>query len=85
MKEWLPARKRLEERLETARARYAQQSGKAAVTGLLKGKNVRKAWEALPLAKQRQVLRAMLRDVIIMPGKPGCRFNPDRVVLHWSQ
>lgn len=52
----------------------------ASVIGAL---DVPRAWEALPLASKKQVIRSLM-DVTLLPAGKGTRFNPEHVKIEWK-
>lgn len=40
------------------------------------------AWQALPLAGRKQIIRALM-TVTILPAGKGTRFSPDHIRIHW--
>jgi DNA invertase Pin-like site-specific DNA recombinase len=80
-REWLAARKPLEERLARARRTVDANNGTAALAPF-RGADVRQTWEKLDVDRQRAVLDALIDRIVINPAtKPV--FDPDRVDVVW--
>lgn len=78
------ATERLRGRLEAAEATMARLGGDSPLTGLLSGDDVRAQWAALPLDRQRAVVKALMRTVRIMPRGKGVRdMKPEHVQIDW--
>jgi DNA invertase Pin-like site-specific DNA recombinase len=80
-REWLAARKPLEERLARAR-RAAETTNGAASLAVFRGVNVRVAWDKLGVERKRVVLDALIERVTINPATRRT-FDPDRVDVVW--
>lgn len=85
MKEWVTARRTIQQRLDNATHTLADHiTGTAAITPFTKPGALRKRWPALPLAEQQAVLHALINHITIAPGVRGRnRFDPDRVTIDW--
>jgi DNA invertase Pin-like site-specific DNA recombinase len=82
-REWLAARKPLEERLARARRAFDATNGTAALAPF-RGTDVRSAWDRLDIDRRRAVLDALIDRVTIGPSpKPG-QFTSDRVDVVWT-
>ncbi|HWS45965.1 MAG TPA: recombinase family protein [Acidimicrobiia bacterium] len=81
-REWLAARKPLEDRLAKARRAVDATNGTAALEPF-RGGDVRVAWERLDVDRQRAVLDALIERVLIRPATMLGRFSPDRVDVVW--
>ena len=44
---------------------------------------LREVWPAFTHDQQRQVLRRLIRRVVVQPIKAGNHFHPERVTIHW--
>jgi DNA invertase Pin-like site-specific DNA recombinase len=84
--EWLAARGPIEERLRQGKAALARSNGTSAVAEYVgHGSALRDSWAGLPLSRQRAILRAVLEDVTIAPGRRGYnRFDSERVEPIWK-
>jgi DNA invertase Pin-like site-specific DNA recombinase len=80
-REWLSARKPLEERLARARRAVDATSGTAAL-GAFRDTDVRDTWERLDVDRRRAVLSALVDRIVINPAKRPV-FDPDRVDVVW--
>jgi DNA invertase Pin-like site-specific DNA recombinase len=81
-REWLAARKPLEERLARARRIVDATNGTAALAAF-RGTDVRVAWDKLDLDRKRAVLDALIDRIVINPAtKPV--FDADRVDVVWT-
>jgi DNA invertase Pin-like site-specific DNA recombinase len=81
-REWLAARKPLDERLARARRTLDATNGTAALAPF-HGTDVRETWDKLDVDRQRAVLSALIDRVVVRPAtKPGT-FTPDRVDVVW--
>jgi DNA invertase Pin-like site-specific DNA recombinase len=81
-REWLAARKPLEERLARARKVVDAESGTAALTPF-RGRDVRQAWEELDIDRRRAVLGALIDRVVVNPAIVPGKFSRDRVDVVW--
>jgi site-specific DNA recombinase len=85
MREWMTARKPIEQRLSTAQRQLAQVTQTSALVGLVgNGEQLRGAWSTLNLSRQHEIVRNVLDHAVIAPGTPGTReLDPSRVGLVW--
>jgi hypothetical protein len=81
-REWLAARKPLEERRDRARRDIDHTNGTAALAQF-RGTDVRARWEQLDVDRKRAVLDALVDRVTVLPSTTPGRFNPDRVEVEW--
>jgi hypothetical protein len=81
-REWLAARKPLEERLARARRTMDATNGTAALAPF-RGVDVHKAWDKLGVDRRRAVLEALIDRVVVGPATTPGRFSPDRVDVVW--
>ncbi|MGN6169713.1 MAG: recombinase family protein [Solirubrobacteraceae bacterium] len=85
LREWLVAREPLQQQLDVARRRSAQ-DGQVEVLAEYVGRSgtLRKRWPDLGFDRQRAILAAVLAEVLVRPGRPGFnRFDPNRFELVW--
>jgi site-specific DNA recombinase len=84
-REWLAARAPIQERIKAANATLNRRHGTTAVTGILDHPvGVADAYEALPLARQQAVIKAILDHIDIGPAVHGRnRFDPRRISPVW--
>lgn len=54
------------------------------LAGVIGANNVSEAWEALPLASKKQVIRSLM-EVTLLPAGKGVRFNPEHVSIEWKR
>jgi DNA invertase Pin-like site-specific DNA recombinase len=80
-REWLAARKPLEERLIKARRAADVATGTAALEPFRAG-SVRDTWEQLDVDRKRAVLSALIDRVTVNPARKH-GFDPDRVDVIW--
>jgi DNA invertase Pin-like site-specific DNA recombinase len=81
-REWLAARKPLEERLVRARRAIDTTNGTAALAAF-RGSDVHKIWDGLDVERRRVVLTALIDRVTVRPATSPGRFTPDRVDVVW--
>jgi hypothetical protein len=81
-REWLAARKPLEERLIRARREMDASNGTAALAPF-RGTDVRETWEKLDVGRKRVVLGALIERITVNPATSPGRFTPDRVDVVW--
>lgn len=53
------------------------------LAGVVGATDVSEAWQALPLAWKKQVIRSLM-EVTLLPAGKGVRFNPEHVSLTWK-
>ena len=85
LREYLIARKPIEQRIEAARRRLSRERGVSALDGLIGlGPSVRARWSSLPLARQHAIIAAVLDHVAIGPAVRGRNFfDPARLAPLW--
>ena len=81
-REWLAARKPLEERLARARHTVDANNGTVALAAF-RGANVRTAWAQLSIERQRAVLDALVDRVTVGPAATPGRFDTERIDVVW--
>jgi DNA invertase Pin-like site-specific DNA recombinase len=86
MREWLAARKPIEERIADAERRVARATNTEALHGLVgHGDALRRQWADLNLSRQHAIVAAVLDHAVIQPGSRGAVvLDPDRVVPVWK-
>lgn len=85
MREWLLAREPIQQQLDVARRRSAQ-NGQVTVLAEYVGRSgtLRRRWPELGFDRQRAILAAVLAEVLVRPGRRGFnRFDPSRFELVW--
>jgi DNA invertase Pin-like site-specific DNA recombinase len=81
-REWLAAKKPLEERRTMALRQHDNENGAAALQPF-RNADVHKTWDSLDTDRQRVVLETLIDQITIKPAiKPG-RFTADRVDVVW--
>jgi site-specific DNA recombinase len=85
MREWLAARKPIQDRIRDAERRLARATNSEALRGLVgNGDALRAQWAGLNLGRQHAIVAAVLDHAVIGPGIPGARaLDPDRVRPVW--
>ena len=85
MREWMTARKPIEQRAETTKRQLGQITRTGALTGLVgNGADLSRSWNTLTLSRQHAIVSALLDHAIIKPGTPGVRvLDPTRVSPVW--
>jgi hypothetical protein len=81
-REWLAARKPLEDRRDRARRDIDHTNGTAALAQF-RGADVRARWDQLDVDRQRTVLGALVDRVTVLPATTPGRFSPERVEVEW--
>ncbi len=86
MREWLAARKPIEDRIIRAERRLTRASDTDALPSLIgNGQALGRAWDSLNLDRQVAIITALLDHAVIGPGQPGARtLDPARVRPVWS-
>jgi DNA invertase Pin-like site-specific DNA recombinase len=86
LREFLAARRPVEERLKAASLRLNSTSHTRAVDGYIgKAGRLKAEWPLLPLSRQRAIVAALLHYVVIGPGLKGIRaFDARRVTPIWA-
>ncbi len=84
-RDWLTARKPIQDRIDTAERSLARLSRSETLAGLVgHGHQLRAGWAQLNLTRQHAIVAAILDHVIIAPGALGARsFDPARVDPRW--
>jgi hypothetical protein len=85
LREWLVAREPIQQRLDVARRRSAQ-NGQVEVLAeyVARSGTLRGRWPELGFDRQRAILAAVLAEVLVRPGRRGFnRFDPNRFELVW--
>ncbi|MGZ4734402.1 MAG: recombinase family protein [Acidimicrobiia bacterium] len=83
-REWVAARKPLENRLRAAQGRLAKRTGTEAVEGLAGTKGLRRRWGSLEPDRRRAAVAAVVDRVVIVPrGEKRRGFDEDRVRIEW--
>jgi DNA invertase Pin-like site-specific DNA recombinase len=86
VREWMAARRPIEDRISVASRSLGRLTQSDALTGLVgNGSELRSRWAELNLTRQAAIVAAILDHAIIGPGTPGARsFDPNRVELVWK-
>jgi len=85
-REFLAARDLLEARISKNRAAFRPPPTNAdPLTGLPRSyEALVSLWSDLDIERQRMILKSVVEEVVVHPGKPGRRlFDPDRVEMRW--
>jgi site-specific DNA recombinase len=84
-REWLTARKPIEDRIHATERTLARLARSDALAGLVgNGQQLRSTWTQLNLTRQHAIVAAILDHAVIASGTPGSRsFDPGRVDPHW--
>ena len=85
MREWLTARKPIEQRIDDAERKVSRLTRTDALVGVVgEGEQLRGQWASLNLSRQRAIVEAVFDHAVIGPGKSGARtLDPDRVQPVW--
>jgi site-specific DNA recombinase len=85
LKEWLAARKPIEQRLTTARKRLAKTARSTVLDDYAGNADaLREHWDSLDLSQQHAIVAAVLDHVTVGPGRPGYnRFDENRLTPVW--
>jgi len=85
VREWMAARRPIEDRIADADKRLGRLTQSSALVGLVgNGKALRATWEELDLTRQHAIIGAVLDHVTIAPGTLGAReLDPNRVDPAW--
>ena len=86
LREWLEARKPIEERISRAERQLARANDTDALPSLIgNGQALGRAWDSLSLDRQVAIITALLDRAVIGPGKPGATtLDPARVQPVWK-
>ncbi|MFI9721677.1 recombinase family protein [Streptomyces sp. NPDC052396] len=83
-KEWMIARKPIEERLAKNRARLAKVSRIAVLSGFVGSfEDMQARWKRMNNSQRRAVITACVRSIEVRPANPRKRWDPDRFVFDW--
>jgi site-specific DNA recombinase len=84
-REWLAARKPIEDRIISSERRLTRASGSDALHGLIgNGEELGRTWDSLNLDRQTAIIRAVLDHTVIAPGVLGARsLDRERVRPVW--
>lgn len=84
-REWMTARKPIEDRIEDVQRRLGRLTRTDALHGLAgNGSQLREQWDSLNLTRQAAIVRAVLDRVVVGPGTSGARsLDPERVRPVW--
>ncbi|MCB9373135.1 MAG: recombinase family protein [Microthrixaceae bacterium] len=85
VREWMAARRPIEDRIAHAEKRLARMTRTDTLTGLVgNGKALRQQWGDLNLTRQHAIIAAVLDHAVVAPGVPGARqLDPNRVDPVW--
>lgn len=85
MREWMTAKKPIEQRLHVAQRQVAVITRTDALTGLVgNGDALRGQWATLNLDRQQAIATAIIDHIAISPGQPGARsLDHSRVNIVW--
>jgi DNA invertase Pin-like site-specific DNA recombinase len=82
-REWLVARRAIEQEVEVERRKQARAQRNAALSSFTPG-TLRLRWPAMTVDHQRAILAAVIDRITILPApRKGPVFNPDRVDVDW--
>ncbi|MEO9237802.1 MAG: recombinase family protein [Jatrophihabitantaceae bacterium] len=86
LREWLQARKPIEDRISRAERQLARANDTDALPSLIgNGRELGRAWDSLNLDRQVAIIKARLDHAVIGPGQPGARsLDPARVQPVWK-
>lgn len=86
MREWLTARRPIEDRISSNERRLTRANGSDALHGLIgNGEELGRTWDSLNLDRQTATIRAVLDHAVIAPGVLGARsLDPERVQPVWK-
>ena len=84
VREWMTARRPIEDRIVGTERRLARMTHSDALTGLVgNGNALRAQWDELNLSRQHAIIAAVLDHAVIAPVPRGGRFDPRRVDPIW--
>jgi hypothetical protein len=85
MREWMTAKKPIQERLESAQRQLSRITNGDSLKGLVgNGEELRRSWSALNLSRQHAIVAAVIDHAEIGPGTQGAsKFDPGRVSFTW--
>lgn len=86
VREWMAARRPIEDRIADTERRLSRLTRSDALAGLVgHGAELRSTWASLNLTRQAAIVKAVVDHVVIGPGKPGARgLDPARVQPVWK-
>lgn len=74
MREWMTARKPIEQRRDAAAKQLASLTRTDALAGLVgNGQALGASWNTLNLSRQHAIVGALVDHIVIGPGTPGAR------------
>jgi hypothetical protein len=84
-REWMTARRPIEDRISDTERRLARLTRSETIAGLAgQGAELRRQWGTLNLTRQAAIVAAVLDHAVIGPGDPAARsFDPARVTPVW--
>lgn len=84
-REWMTARRPIEDRISDTERRLARLTRSETIAGLAgQGAELRRQWSTLNLTRQAAIVAAVLDHAVIGPGDPAARsFDPARVTPVW--
>jgi DNA invertase Pin-like site-specific DNA recombinase len=85
-REWMAARRPIEDRITDTEHRLGRLSRSDALTGWVgNGSELRSRWADLNLTRQAAIVSAVVDHAVIAPGTPGSReLDPNRVQIVWK-
>ena len=84
VREWMAARRPIEDRIDVANRSLARLTHSDALDGLVgNGSELRRRWAELNLTRQAAIVAAILDHAAIGPRTASNRFDPNRVELVW--
>ncbi|HWJ64625.1 MAG TPA: recombinase family protein [Acidimicrobiales bacterium] len=86
VREWMAARRPIEDRIAQTTRSLARITRTDALSGLVgNGEELRRRWADLNLTRQAAIIGAVVDHAVIGPGTPGARvFDPNRVEIVWK-
>ncbi|MFF3657334.1 hypothetical protein [Streptomyces olivochromogenes] len=83
-KEWMIARKPVEDRLNLNRARLAKVSRIAVLSSFVGTfEDMRARWENMNNSQRRAIITTCVRSIEVRPSNPRKRWDADRFVFEW--
>ena len=85
MREWMAAKKPIQERLTAARRQLAKATHTNALSAYVgNGAGLRAEWDALDLSQQHAIVAAVVDSVVVGPARRGYnRFDESRLTPVW--
>jgi site-specific DNA recombinase len=85
MRDWMIAKKPIQQRRETLQRQLGQITRTSALTGLVgNGQELGRSWSALNLSRQNAIVDALVDHIVIAAGSPGAReLDPARAEVVW--